>query len=205
MDKMNNKTCEDFTNEMWLYMDSSMPEEQRAQWDNHLSNCSVCTALMSNSLETLSLYDNFPAEDIGNNAFNRIIKNAVNNPDPANEPDANMPLRNNRSLSDIFGFYKLAFGGTVLAAAIVFIFITFINNPDITEIETKIPPALLEWTDHKTNDRIDKIAGQILSLKTDDWDIYIVRKNRKEEWNTALRSIQKQINKMQKEAVSTSM
>ena len=45
----------------------------------------------------------------------------------------------------------------------------------------------------------------IISLKTDDWDVYIVKKNNTEEWNAALRAIQKQIIKMRKEVSSTSM
>ena len=39
----------------------------------------------------------------------------------------------------------------------------------------------------------------------DEWDIYIVRKNNKEDWDNALRTIQNQIRKMKREAVSASM
>jgi hypothetical protein len=105
----------------------------------------------------------------------------------------------------MFGFYRLAFGGSILAAAMIFIFITFFSDPKIPEVETQISKELLRWNTPDLNQRLDNVENQILSLQTNDWDIYIVRKNKKEEWNSALRAIQNQIRKMNKEVVSASM
>ncbi|MEJ2495153.1 MAG: hypothetical protein P8Y79_12580 [Ignavibacteriaceae bacterium] len=52
---------------------------------------------------------------------------------------------------------------------------------------------------------MSNIEDQIISLKTDDWDIYLVKKNRKEKWDNEVRSIQKQIRKMRKQADSPAM
>ena len=81
----------------------------------------------------------------------------------------------------------------------------FINAPEIPEIKNVIPKQILEWNDNQMDDRLEKVGDQIYSLKTDDWDIYFIRKNKKENWNKALSSIQKQIRKMQKEVTSASM
>ncbi|RLD17463.1 MAG: hypothetical protein DRI33_05025, partial [Caldiserica bacterium] len=116
-----------------------------------------------------------------------------------------MPIKSNRTLFEIFGFYKLAFGGTVLAAALVIIVVTFFKNPELPEIKTKISEELLAWDFPGFRSQTTNKQNQIISLKTDGWDIYIVRKNNKENWGSALRAIQKQIRKMKKEVYATSM
>jgi hypothetical protein len=110
-----------------------------------------------------------------------------------------------RTIYEMFGFYKLAFGGGLLAAAILLIFITFFNNPKLPVITEQIPQEFLQWDGPSLSDRTPALEDGIISLKTDDWDVYIVKKNNLEEWNTALRAIQKQIIKMRKEVSSTSM
>jgi hypothetical protein len=116
-----------------------------------------------------------------------------------------LPIKSNRSLFEIFGFYKLAFGGTVLAAALVIIFATFFKNPEVSEIKTIVSEELLAWDFPSFRTETTSNQNQIISLKTDGWDIYIVRKNNKEDWGSALRAIQQQIRKMKKEVYTASM
>ena len=55
------------------------------------------------------------------------------------------------------------------------------------------------------NDKLDNVEDQIISLQTKDLDIYIVKKNSKEEWYNAIKTIQKRIRNIRKEALNTSM
>lgn len=204
MDSANNKICEEFEPGLWLFLDGSMEEQLLHQWNTHISECSGCSSVLKEACYTIESYNNLRLDDIKNISFNRMIRKAV-------AADRNLTknvfpsIQKNRSLGEIFGFYKLAFGGTLLAAALIFIFITFFNNPKIPDINNRFSNEMLGWNTPDINERLINIGNQIISLKTNDWDIYIVRKNKKEEWNSALRTIQKQIRKMQKEVVSTAM
>lgn len=203
MDDTNKKMCKEFESEMWLFLDHSLEEERKKFWQNHLVTCSDCSSLLKISLETIENYNRVPLDDMQDKSFIKTIERVTAE---ANEKEYKFePIKRNRTLFEIFGFYKLTFGGAFVAAAIIFLFITFINDPKIPEIKKIIPKQILAWNDEQTAERLEKVGDQIYSLKTDDWDIYFIRKNRKENWNKALSSIQKQIRKMQKEVTSASM
>jgi hypothetical protein len=203
MDDTNKKLCKEFESEMWLFIDHSLEEERKIFWQNHLVTCSDCSSLLKISSETIEQYNRVPLNDMQDKSFIKTIKRVTAE---VNEKGYKIEsLKKNRSLFEIFGFYKLTFGGALVAAAIIFLFITFINDPKIPEIKKVFPKQILAWNDNQTDDRLQKVGDQIYSLKTDEWDIYLVRKNKKENWNEALSSIQKQIRKMQKEVTSASM
>jgi hypothetical protein len=203
MDDTNKKLCKEFESEMWLFIEHSMEKDRKKFWQNHLVSCSDCSSLLKTSTETIEQYNRVPLDELSDDSFERIIKTIT--ADNERTEHKVMPIKGNRSLLEIFGFYKLTFGGAFVAAAIIFLFITFINDPKIPELETVIPKQILAWNDNQTANRLEKVGDQIYSLKTDEWDIYLVRKNKKENWNNALSSIQKQIRKMQKEVTSASM
>lgn len=206
MDNTNNKFCKDFETELWLLLDGSMDEQSRSHWKSHLDNCAGCTTALKEAREAVGLYNNLPPDDIKNSNFKKMVRNAVAEEKQSMINDSISPsLRKNRSLTEIFGVYRLAFGGSVLAAALIFIFITFFNNPKIPDIKNQIPKELLTWDTPDLNDRLNNVEDQIISLQTKDWDIYIIRKNKKQEWNNAIRAIQQQIRNMRKEVVKTTM
>lgn len=205
MDNTNKKTCKDFELEKWLFLDGSISEREKTLWEDHLSSCTKCKEELNSTKEILSVYNNLKKETVDDLVFNKIINVAASNPNQISQETFRPPLIKPRSLSEIFGFYKLAFGGVVLAAALILIFITFFNNPKIPEIEKRVPKEFLAWDFPGFSNQLTSAENQILSLKTDEWDIYIVRKNNKEDWDNALRTIQNQIRKMKREAVSASM
>jgi hypothetical protein len=203
MDETNKKFCKEFESEMWLFIDHSLDEERKKAWQDHLVNCADCSSLLKTSTETIERYNRIPPDDLSDDSYNKIINSVTS----YNERTGQivMPVKSNRSLVEIFGLYKFAFGGTILAAALVIIFVTLFKSPKLPEIKTKISSELLAWDFPGFNTREANKQNQIISLKTDDWDIYIVRKNNKEDWDSALRSIQQQIRKMKKDAYAASM
>ena len=199
------KNCEQFSNEMWLYLDEALPKDKQDQWGEHLSTCNKCSAELKTAKDTIALYEKIPMEDVDNQTYKMMINTATATPLTSTSNNMSKYTSRGRSLSEMFGFYKLAFGGGLLAAAILIVFITFFNNPQIPVLTEKIPKEFLQWDGPSLSDRSPALGDGIISLKTDDWDIYIVKKNSTEEWNTALRTIQKQIIKIRKEVSSTSM
>lgn len=204
MDKLKDKTCEEFESELWLLIDESIDDNALNKWDNHLSECDRCRDTLDEARSIVKTYKEIPLDDISDQKFNAGIYFAIQNGKETKTSTLDSQQRN-RSLSEIFGFYKLAFGGSLLAVALIFIFITFFRDPKIPDIKNTISNEMLGWNTPELNQRMDYVETQILSLQTNDWDIYIVRKNKKEEWNSALRAIQDQIRKMKKEVVSASM
>lgn len=205
MDNTNSKRCKNFETELWLLLDDSMDGQSRAQWNLHLENCAGCANALKEAKETIGLYNNIPPDDIKNSTFKKMIKKSFAVDNQSLVTNVGPSLRKNRSLAEIFGFYKLAFGGSVLVAALIFIFITFVNDPKMPDIPEQIPKDILAWNSPDLNNRLNNVEDQIISLQTKDWDIYIIRKNKKQEWNSAIRAIQKQIRNMRKEVGKTSM
>ncbi|RKY90273.1 MAG: hypothetical protein DRQ13_12845 [Ignavibacteriae bacterium] len=203
MDDTNKKLCKEFESEMWLLIDHSLGKERKKFWQAHLVSCSACSSLLKTSTETIEQYNQVPFDDLSDGSYKNIISTITAEDEQSKH--IVIPIKENRSLFEIFGFYKLTFGGALVAAAIIFLFITFINDPKIPEIKEVLPKQILSWNDNQTADRLERVGDQIYSLKTDEWDIYFIRKNKQENWNKALSSIQKQIRKMQKEVTSASM
>jgi len=203
MDDTNKKLCKEFEREMWLFIDHSMEKEREKFWQNHLVSCSDCSSLLKTSTDTIEQYNRVPLDELSDDSFERIINTITANNERTEHPV--IPTKGNRSLFEIFGFYKLAFGGTVLAAALVLIFVTLFKNPELPEIKTIISEELLAWDFPGFRTQTTNKQNQIISLKTDGWDIYIVRKNNKENWGSALRAIQQHIRKMKKEVYAASM
>ena len=203
MDDTNKKLCKEFESEMWLFIDHSMEKDRKDFWQNHLVSCSDCSSLLKISSEAIEQYNSVPLDDLSGDSYKNIISTVT--ADNKRTEHIVMPIKSNRSLFEIFGFYKLAFGGTILAAALVLIFVTFFKNPELPEIKTIISEELLAWDLPSFRTQTPSNQNQIISLKTDDWDIYIVRKNNKEDWGSALRTIQQQIRKMKKDVYAASM
>ena len=197
--------CEQFNGVIWLYIDDSLSIEKHEYWKKHLSICNNCSTELKLAQDTIQLYENIPLDDMDDKTYNMIMHRATVASVTSTNTKRSQLVERGKSFSEIFGFYKLAFGGGLLAAALLLLFITFFNNPELPEIETKISEELLAWDFPGFKTNTANKQNQIVKLKTDDWDIYIVRKTSKENWGSALRAIQKQIRKMQKEVVSASM
>jgi len=203
MDETNKKLCEEFESEMWLFIDRSLEEERKRVWQDHLNSCSDCSFLLKTSTETIGQYNHVPLDDLSDDSYENIISSIT--ADNERTEHIVMPIKSNRSLFEIFGLYKFAFGGTVLVAALVLIFVTLFKSPKLPEIKTKISEELLAWDYPGFETQTTNKQNQIISLKSNGWDIYIVRKNNKEDGGSAMKAIQQQKKKMKKEVYTASM
>jgi|GEM_PF-3574362 len=205
MNNIKRNPCEVFNEQMWLYIEKSLDKKEILFLDNHLLNCDNCKNLLNQSQEIINSYNNIPPEDLTDADYLRIINNASAITIANNDSTKSIKIPGGRSLPEIIGFYRLTFGGAMILAAIIFLLITFINDPKIPDIKNDIPGHLLSWENEKVSEQLSNIEDQIISLKINDWDIYLVKNNRKEKWSNAVRSIQKQIRKMKKQADSPAM
>lgn len=192
MDETNKKLCKEFEHECWLYIEGSLSAERKQFWKKHISECNECKELTLESVNTIKHYDQLALDDLPDLTFAGIVNRAI-------EEETQVVIKpfagKGRSLTEAVGFYKLAFGGGVLLAAIILIIVTFIREPNIGK---GLSSEILDWQGDNITKRIEQIEERILSLKSDEWDIYIVRKNKKQNWDATLKNIQNQINDMKK-------
>ena len=182
--------CDDFDKEVFLFHEGSLPRDRMGLIEHHLGICITCQSIYEDFRDLIAAYENFSKEDIDPNKFNYMIRRATT---PEIRPGKYVQKR--KSLVEVFGFYRLGFGGAAVVAAMILIIISFLNGPII---EKKLPSEFLDWNGDKIKSKIEQIENQIISLGSDEWDIYIVRKNEKANWDATLKSIRSQIDNMKK-------
>jgi hypothetical protein len=182
--------CEEFEKEVFLFHEGSLHKERMEFIKNHLGLCPSCQAVFSEFREVTAAYKNLPDENVNENRFNYMISEATNSEILPGKYD-----QKRKSLIEVFGFYRLSFGGAAVIAAVILIIISFLKEPSI---EKKLPYELLDWNGDKIENKIEQIEKQIISLKSDEWDIYIVRKNENENWDATLKNIRNQIDELKK-------
>lgn len=190
--------CEEFKREVFLFVDGVLSNKRAKVIKNHLEGCALCKSVLEDVKNTTSTYDALPLDDIEESLFISMINNVTDGSSLPSIDKRNLSPKG-KSLVEMFGFYRLTFGGAAVAAALLLIIISLLREPGI---EKSLPVDLLDWHGDKITSKIERIEDQILSLKSDDWDIYIVRKDKKENWDATLRSIQNQINKMKESATN---
>ena len=182
--------CEEFEKEVFLFQEGSLPEERIELIEHHLGFCRSCQAVYKDLTDVIAAYENLAKEDVDENRFNYMIRKSM-----GSEILPGKNAKKRKSLVEMFGFYKLSFGGAAVVAAMILIIISFLRE---TNIESKIPYELLDWNGDKIESKIEEIENQIISLKSDEWDIHIVRRHEKENWNATLKNIRNQIDELKK-------
>lgn len=193
------KNCNEFNAEIWLYLSGELHHKRTMLWSHHIESCDNCKALLNESKKIFEEYEKIPLDDLSDNRLNDFIGTATKEKPGDDQVKHKIPAKKGKSLVELFGFYRLTFGGAAVSAAIILLLIMFLKDPE-TEIKNVIPKKILDWEGSNIVNRIEKVEDKILSLQTDEWDIYVVRKNQKENWKTTLNNIRKQIVKIKSES-----
>jgi hypothetical protein len=186
--------CEEFEREVFLFVDGALSDKRVKLIENHLEGCDLCKSVLEDVKNASNAYDALPLDDIEESLYISMINNVIEG-SSLPETDKKTLSPRGKSLVEMFGFYRLTFGGAAVAAAILLIIISFLREP---RIEKSLPIDILDWHGDKITNSLEHIEDRILSLKSDEWDILIVRKNKKENWDATLRGIREKINKIKK-------
>lgn len=119
----NNIICEEFSKEMWKFLDGSLSDDEKAFWEKHLDSCSFCRAILNETEKGLSVYESLPLEDISEEKFEVMIQKAVNKSRLAARISSHFKfkIKNESHLS--FAFNRIALSTAALAAVVVMFFI----------------------------------------------------------------------------------
>jgi hypothetical protein len=175
---------------IFLFQEGSLPKKRMKLFKHHLEFCPFCQSVYNGLKDVTDAYDRLFEEDIGENRFGYMIRQATAN---TILPDKHSHKR--KSLVELFGFYRLSFGSAAVVAALIIIVISFMKEPGV---EKNPPYELLDWDGEKIESKIELIENQIISLKSEEWDIYIIRKDKRENWDATLKNIWNQIDELKK-------
>lgn len=143
----NNIICEEFSREMWRYLEDSFSGDEKSFWNKHLETCSTCRTALSEAEKGLSIYESLPLEDISDDRFEQIIQNAAGK--------SRLFSRRIQPLLFHFAYKRIAFSSAALAVTIAVIFIIY--RPK-TENSWK-PGTNNAQTDISLNSEVNKGLG----------------------------------------------
>lgn len=190
----NNIICEEFSKEVWKYLDGTLSNEEKAFWKRHLDSCSACRASLNEIEKSLDIYDSLPLEDISDEKFNAIIVKATEF-SGSRGFSRFLGFMSKYQIKKSFAFSKTALGTAALAASVIVMFIIYMpktelktmqGSPNIPKQETEI---YNDSGNNKTNENLaedrtafenkSEIAIRVPSVKTRhevmEWKAEVVR------------------------------
>lgn len=158
MTDYNDLICKDFENEIWLYMDQSLPQERMNFWNKHVEQCTKCPALIRSEKSLLETCKYELAEDILDSKFDMMISNAI-------RPHRKFSLKHIWIKNKEFSIKtKFAVISGLAVVAIVVSLITPQQNPVKT-----VSSELLDWEGTKIDSQIENIQDKIEVINNDEW------------------------------------
>jgi len=150
--------CKDFENEIWLYMERSLPQERMEFLDKHVELCSKCSTLIRSEKNLLETCKDELAEDILDSKFDMMISMAV-------KPKIKLSLKQIRYYKKEYSIKtKFAVISGLAVLAIVVSLITPKQNPVKT-----VSSELLDWEGTKIDSQIDNVKERIEIINNDEW------------------------------------
>lgn len=174
----------EFENEMWLYLDGSLPRERKEFWDKKFLEYPELKVDLMETGKVLDAYNEFSDDDILDSKFEVIVKNSTR--------QKKHRLMNFLRSDD--KTVKLAFGGTLAAASIVILLLS--NKPNPVK---NISSDLLDWNPENINTQLNDIGKTILFIKDEDAKKYFQEKLANDKWTRDVYNINRSIQKMKSE------
>src|SRR4030042_3134732 len=127
------KLITEFENEMWLYLEESLPSERMNFWDEQLRNHPALKKMLGDTQTVLSLYNECADSDINEASYKEMIVNVTRKQNSflVRVRDLIMNL-----LSQIFTNYRFAFGAAIIVTVIILI--SVIEKPGDGIIQTNV-------------------------------------------------------------------
>lgn len=188
-----------FENEMWLYIDNSLPLTRMDYWERQLANNIELREYFLEAKTTLSLYDEVKAPDLSEERFANIVNVAINTKKIYSNNVANniVDFLNTLFYED---FKKVGFAAG-LVIAIIFILFQFKQPPAPVVTER----YSLDWEAEAIESRISKVEQSLYIMKNRNSVDYAIYKYTKDHWNAARTVIKDQINSIKQDIENKSL
>ena len=190
MQNQNNKACELFKKEVWLYLEDSLSKSKNEFWNEHISGCVRCSSELEKIKEIESVYLTADVDDIDPEQFQSMINKAVKKRFPSiKEIFLGRYPKSISGAAGEFNLAKAAIGGAFIAAAIVFALI--LQKPEDTPLSRD---KMLDWRGEQVNEQINRMETSLFIIRNKDWKEKLYELYLNGEWGVAYESIRKRIN-----------
>ena len=188
----------DFENDIWLYLEKSLPDDKIRFWDEQIKSHPELKKIIEETEQVLSVYNENALIDIEEPVFNSVL-NSIKDKSSISKKIREL-LKINGRTGDGFNTVKIAFGGTLAVAAVVMLLITEKPNP-IKNFSSE----LLDWNAEEIDTQMDEMELSLRLAKDDEFKKYFINKLMEDRWNRDIIIINNGIKEIEKEIKEKSM
>ncbi len=125
---MNNtkSICEEFKEQVWLYLETEADTQMKNFWNKHLAGCADCSDYLKTTRKFLNAYNNIPEEDISEIKFDKMINLVTSRSRFSLKQKTAAAFEWLKHEFTFVGNYKIAFGGTLIV--LIFALIIFFKE-----------------------------------------------------------------------------
>ena len=183
------KICSKFEQEVFLFMDNSLPEDSRTYWTNHLEECKVCRLYMKTVEETENTYKTLALCDIDEVVYEKMIQNAL-------EEKSYVGKLFKINFRRKHTYYKLAFTGLVF---ILTLFMIILFNRGKPSLKINKASVSFDWNAEKIDNRISQIDSSIYLMQNQKKIDYLFEKILQDKWRLKAYTLSRDIQMMEKQ------
>ncbi|RJP70835.1 MAG: hypothetical protein C4539_05890 [Ignavibacteriales bacterium] len=125
---MNNtkSICEEFKEQVWLYLETEADAQMKNFWNKHLAGCADCSNHLKVTRKFLGAYNSIPGEDISEIKFDKMINLVTNRSRFSLKQKTATAFEWLKHEFTFAGNYKIAFGSTLIV--LIFALILFFKE-----------------------------------------------------------------------------
>ena len=184
MNQENKQLYNRFKDEVWLFLDNDLPEDQMEFWRLKLKEIPELEELISDYRSVSDYYDSVKEMDIGPDSYNRMVDKAIKKKSIFTK--LKLFIANLLRGESEFAFGKIAFASALIIAAVLISLLSNKPNP-VMNISNPINSELLEWDADFVDDQISKVGTLLRVTKDDEYRKYY-------KYNLSPKNVDKNLN-----------
>jgi hypothetical protein len=169
--------CKIFEQEMWLYIDRTLPDERMDFWRNHLRGCNSCNETLSLTEDVLSTSAQSLSFDLSDELYNKMIEKAV-----SKKRSFLLGTLFKKEKKRLANFGKIVFASALVIFAVVFSLIS--DKPNRIKTVSK---DILDWNGNIINEQLNDINNRLELIQSENM----------EGWSRELNGIDKKLDNLE--------
>ena len=182
----------EFKNEMWLYIEGSLPPARMEYWSNMLSKYPEVRSMYEDTQDFLNSYNSTQNISLEESKFENIITNVTSQKQNSKFGNIFETIKNDfKSINIEFG--KIVFASGLVIASIIILL--FLNKPIVNTPNSKV----LDWEGSEISNSLSQIDHSVYQLKNTATVDYMIYNYTKDKWNNARTILEDQIKTIKNE------
>ncbi len=190
-----NYLIEEFEKEVWLYLEGSLDEDRIEFWNKNLESNKELKNILERNLSILNEVKYAP-QTLSNAEYENMIKIAVKE---SGLQKISSFIKDSILQNDNY-FPKIAFGISLVIAAIMFSIISEKPNPI-----KSVPDDILAWNPTEFSDKIKNVENYFYSIKLEEQKETEIQQTSGDQWNTNYYQLESELELIKKEMEDNSL